>query len=81
MFKQEKEYEKRRNKLKEDNPDKFYAFKSDFFKLNKILNNSPNKIKNYYRTLVYLDTEDLENLNNVKDYLLFIQNISPILIG
>lgn len=52
MFKQRMEYVEKTEKLRKKNPDKFYAFTSDFNKLNKILTNATDKIKNYFKTLV-----------------------------
>ena len=54
--------------MRKKNPDKFYAFTSDFNKLNKILTNAKDKIKNYFKTLVYLTPKDLKILENVNNF-------------
>ena len=55
-------------KLRKKNPDKFYAFTSDFAKLKKIVTNAKDEIKNCFKTLVYLNQEDLNLLENEINY-------------
>ena len=45
MFKKRNGICGKNRKTKKKNPDKFYAFTSDFNKLNKILTNAKDKIK------------------------------------
>ena len=70
MFKQRLEYMKKREKLRKKTPNKFYAYSSDFNQLNKILTNAKGKIKNYFKTLVYLTPKELEILENVNNFRL-----------
>ena len=65
MFKQRQDYFRKTEKLKKENPDKFYAFTSDFAKLNKILTNAKDKLRNYFKTLVYLAPKDFKILDSI----------------
>lgn len=65
MSQQKQNYYEKREKLKKENPNKFYAYTSDFDKLNKILNNAEDKIENYYKTLVYLDPQNFKLLEYI----------------
>ena len=49
MFKQRQDYFRKMEKLRKENPDKFYAFTSDFAKLNKTLSNAKDKIKKFFQ--------------------------------
>ena len=74
MFNERMKYKIKTEKLRKKNPDKFYAFTSRFDKLDKILTNAKDKIKHYFKTLVYLNQEDLNFLENEINYRFGIGN-------
>ena len=47
----------------QDDDEKYKIYKSYSKKLIKILTNAKDKIKNYYKTIVYLTPEDLDSIN------------------
>lgn len=65
MFKQRQDYFRKTEKRRKKNPNTFFAFTSDFDKLNKILTNAKDKIKNYFKTLVYLTPKDFKIIDNI----------------
>ena len=70
MFKQRQDYFRKTEKLRKENPNKFFAFTSDFDKLSKILTNAKDKIKNYFKTLVYLTPKDFKIIDNINFFRL-----------